>query len=196
MTKHLIPFTAPEILALQAGRKTQHRVPVEPSFVCPDHGADCPDPIEQMADGSWTDGFSGYRECVYRKGDRIIVQEEWSANEDGDVVYRADPDSTTSSEWSPAWSMAAWASRYTLELTADERVERLAKMTWKEAFLSGYGEECKHEDSMYGACSDCMNTGVAGDDPTHEFKAHWDAVNPNHPFDTAWARRLEFRKED
>lgn len=146
-----------DIRALQDGRKSQIRFPVNPQ---PEAGADNPYII-----GSGFD--SKARACPYgRKGDRLWVKEKWNAAhfsidpETGyaddchvshDVppgsgsgywtaVYASDERFKHADAWDLGWRssthMPRWASRFTLEIT-NTRIQQLKDMTKDDAIAEG-----------------------------------------------------------
>jgi hypothetical protein len=162
-----ILFSAPMVLALLAGRKTQTRRIVMPQ----------PHLVKQFPEG-WAGSnavvnmFTLLRNRFGVPGDRLWVREAWrivSAAE-ADIEYRADkriarcptsPEEFWRGEafdlmWRPSIFMPRWASRITLEVT-DVRVERLQDISEADAkaegaFFTDYGRRCHHDWNGPGPC--------------------------------------------
>ena len=188
-----ILFSAPMVLALLAGRKTQTR---------------------RLATVRWVDGasptFTGWRAehvgarswqivstdvganvtTAHAVGDRLWVREAWSGDHgvrnirpserpeflQGPIWYWADG-SPAAGDWEkprPSLHMPRWASRLTLTVT-DVRVQRLQEITHEDAAAEG----CP---GFYSPAH--PDQGVTdGQTPAEEFEALWNSL---HGAD-AWA---------
>ena len=162
MKERPILFSAPMVLALLAGTKTQTRrvAKVEntlgiDSILAPrragGHAATYLLP-DQAAEAAAC--------CPYgQPGDRLWVREShwWFKDEcdhetgyyppaltADDVEYRADGESTRHG-WRPSIHMPRWASRILLEITS-VRVERLQDISDPDALAEG----CSHNDMLHG----------------------------------------------
>lgn len=162
MKERPILFSAPMVLALLAGTKTQTRrvAKVEStlgidSILAPrragGHAATYLLP-DQAAEAAAC--------CPYgQPGDRLWVREShwWFKDEcdhetgyyppaltADDVEYRADGESTRHG-WRPSIHMPRWASRILLEITS-VRVERLQDISDPDALAEG----CSHNDMLHG----------------------------------------------
>ncbi|EPD35865.1 MULTISPECIES: hypothetical protein [Delftia] len=150
MKERPILFSAPMVLALLAGTKTQTRR-VAKEFA----GRDDLDKILRR--------FPNQNGCPYGvPGDRLWVRESWAPNSGsaGGFLYRADHGSASSyhridlktgvwthaaSRWRPSIHMPRSASRITLEITG-VRVERLQDISDPDALAEG----CSHNDMLHG----------------------------------------------
>lgn len=150
MSDKPIIFSAPMVLALLSGRKTQTRRLLKPS---PQEGVAYGD-IEPHPryDDEWFQWIEGERgpsfALPYAPGDRLYVREAMGWNRDGDnrLFYRADnadvPDAARPKGYSihnthaPSIHMPRWASRLWLEVT-DVRVERAASISEADAEAEG-----------------------------------------------------------
>jgi hypothetical protein len=193
-----ILFSAPMILALLAGSKTQTR------RVIKDIPSDCEAIEATDVPGVWyvdcRRSECGDIACPYgQPGDRLWVRETWRGHADEQsqlfqVNYRADDtvrdfDSWTtpftekqaSWEWVPSIFMPRWASRITLEVTA-VRVERLHDISDADAIAEGC--QCA------GVPASLTNRGA--------FAKLWEKINgKTYPWDSnPWVWFVEFRRVD
>lgn len=179
MRERPILFSAPMVLAILAGTKTQTRR------------------IVKARDLEWMDVHQGLREpdnaerCPYGQpgGDRLYVRETWAAPhaydhlpprlipQDARIHYAATED-RGGLLWRPSIHMPRWASRITLEVT-DVRVERLQDISEKDAQAEGiertedfFGCPCWR---VYGE-PDGADV-VAPDDPIGSYRSLWELIN-------------------
>jgi hypothetical protein len=188
MSDRPILFSAPMILALLAGTKTQTRRVVKPQ----PRGPNPPDArVFDFYDGrgKWKGAYdrklgegNALRLCPYgHPGDRLWVRETWAA-EAGAYFYRADGRERL--VWRPSIFMPRWASRILLEIT-EVRVQRV-------------------QDSSAG---DCVAEGVnpTGTDPCDiadsakdRYRDLWDSINGKRPgcawADNPWVWALTFKR--
>lgn len=169
-----ILFSAPMILALLAGTKTQTRRPVKPKHA-PDAlwGEDASTGLHRVfrfdeeapADSvPWWNlgGINGAeKHCPYgQAGDQLWVREAWSTHACFDSVtprdlttrsihYIADGD-VKSGKYRPPMFMPRWASRITLEIVS-VRVERLQDISEDDALAEGIVCENVIVSSYYAA---------------------------------------------
>lgn len=154
MREHPILFSAPMILAILDGRKTQTRRVIKQQPHRTTTAA-------QHVDSNWWEWKRGGRfRCPYgQPGDRLWVRETWRPGMHPEwlcaVQYRADLqwlkptglDENTGyifadwcdrepQKWSPSIHMPRWASRITLEITG-VRVERLQAISDADARAEG-----------------------------------------------------------
>ena len=124
-------FSAPMVLAILDGKKTQtRRIVKNTGFYA----------IEEK----WHGKESARRElariatqCPYgRRGDRLWVRETWGKTVEDTVCYRADEPDSIVSRWRPSIHMPRWASRITLEITGI-LVERLQEISRDDAIKEG-----------------------------------------------------------
>ena len=104
-----------------------------------------------------------------KAGDRLWVRETWKPHVQTSVhspaIYRADyPLGSGPGPWISSRFMPRWASRITLEATADARLEKLQKITGMDVGREGF-----EWDAM-------------GDDPFYRFAKYWDSLNPKSPW--------------
>lgn len=117
MTDHPVIFSAPMILALLQGRKTQTRRLAMWRTV---RGRAFPSPWQAVKPGA-----------------RLWVREAWCETEPGWATFRADhADGGEALKWRPAIHMPRWASRLTLTVTA-VKVERLQAISEADAEAEG-----------------------------------------------------------
>lgn len=197
MKEHRIIFTAAEVEAYLAGRKTQARRVIKPQPTSRAAGM-----YPDLDDGSrWVFDEDEYGEwhrtpCPYgQPGDRLWVAETWGLRLTKDhptlgafghwltgqadllrrdnapmvVVYRADRNSN-SAYWRPATQMPRWASRITLEITG-VRVEQV--------------QDISRDDAL------------AEDKALKQFPVFWDLRNANRGYDwdkNPWVWVLELPK--
>jgi len=170
MAEHPLIFSAPMIRAILEGRKSvTRRMSKNPDY------------------------YTGWK-----KGDRVWVRETWgigcrpdphTGDRDG-IEYRADLEGLGENDdlplyevitpehiclgdyasgWKPSIHMPRWASRITLELTADVRQEPLHTMTEPEAKREGVEGGSQDEDGN----SLWFRLG---------FAELWDSMHPDHPW--------------
>ncbi len=198
-----ILFSAPMVLALLAGTKTQTRRALKSQ------------PLE-IIKGKKINGVQSWigltergekiednRGVCFRckfgeSGDRLWVRESWKpyATECGErgAVYAADktrkaaghdwrhpvPIARQSADaWRPSIFMPRWASRLTLEVT-EVRVQRLQSISVDDCRAEGFDGSSNSVKSPYS-----------------EFAAIWDAINGEKSWDgNPWVWAISFRKVD
>jgi hypothetical protein len=186
MTKERpIPFSAPMVLAMLAGTKTQTRRVMK---LKPWHQ------IEERDDGSpWPWMYDNDRDadhwlqCPYGKpGDQLWVREAWSTHSCFDdipprdlttrsIAYEADGPITTG-KLRPGMFMPRWASRITLEVTG-VRADRLQNITRGDAMAEG----CPFANM------------AAGPDPRDWYRDLWAAINgPDSWAANPWVWVIDF----
>ncbi len=162
-----ILFSAPMVLALLDGRKTQTRRPIKPQPIIHDNGSyrwdGCLGGFKGCA-GTHVEDFpklaSWY--CPYGKvGDLIWVRESFRIESSGvqSVYYRADEEWHKGAGWKPSIHIPRWASRLTLKIT-NVRVERLQDISEADAkaegcFFTDYGRKCFHQNKPPCDVGDC-----------------------------------------
>jgi hypothetical protein len=189
ISERAIIFSAPMVLALQSGRKTQTRRIVKPQ------------PFEYDGAFSWKGHSWGALSGAPKTppaspygvaGDYLWVRETWRPVErktdmvDG-IQFAADeafvPIANTaaaaeqwvvaanndhSGRWRSPIHMPRWASRITLELTG-VRVERLQDICWSD--IRAEGIDCPEHDCPSGfCCSECPSL-------RHAWSVGWDNIN-------------------
>ena len=129
--------SAPDVMAILDGRKTQTRriMKPQPNRTWPDEVT----PHWSVGGNRTLPGASNPLRCPYGvPGDRLWVREAWRLPDGapkGWVDYRAD-DTRDGFKWKPSIHMPRWASRITLEVT-DVRVERLQDISEADAMAEG-----------------------------------------------------------
>lgn len=196
MKERGILFSAPMVLAIMSGLKTQTRRIVKDQ----NHMQDAPKsfPAYELDDGA---GFGfGNEEYEWKSpygnpGDRLWVRETWAWAGDNDfVVYRADypkcvpvgyeniPD-VSEMRWKPSIHMFRKHSRILLEITS-VRIERLQEISEADAFAEGIDED----GEVFSLAQNILdNMGAAPPGSSHdipdsspakaEFKHLWDSIN-------------------
>lgn len=154
MSDRPISFSAPMVLALLDGRKTQTRRVLKDG---PD-GYWHVDPNPRGEGLAWVapEGAPSIPiKLPYGPGDRLWVREAWADDAEAQfepqkrgTYYRADPDAEDIAEgnrscgiphdWRPSIHMARWRSRLTLTVT-DVRVQRLHEISEADARAEGTG---------------------------------------------------------
>lgn len=209
MKERPILFSAPMMLAILEGRKTQTRRLIKP--------------VQPRDDGMWPAGRDPVPDCPYgRAGDHLWVRETWGVIEpspsigdrerfvSGDskwmmsagnevlveywrkrIVYRATHDTRYGkacepSKWRPSIFLPRWACRTTLEVTG-VRVERLQEISPRDAQAEGSPEfsglPAYHD---HGAQS-----------YVHWYSHLWDSLNAKRGFGWAsnpWVWVVEFQR--
>lgn len=156
---------APEVLALLAGHKTQHRVPIkpQPDPHLPIAGAECVPP-----DGvwCWLNGWDGSIIASFSvpcaPGDRLWVREAWASKWPDatmeHIVYCADkPDLPIA--WRSSIHMPRWASRLTLIVT-NVKAQRV--------------QEISEEDARAEGCAGWAMADYESRTPIGEYRDQWD----------------------
>lgn len=168
-----ILMSAPMVLALLDGRKTQTRRICKPQphsvgdhFSTRSHGTLM---IRRPGEEAWKPV-----PCPYGKpGDLLWVRETWAqptSLDPGPVFYRADyprcvpakyenvPQDPDVIRWSPGIHMFRWMSRLTLRIT-DVRVERLQEISEPDALAEGVTmPELEREEFDASLCARCGGT--------------------------------------
>lgn len=217
-----ILMSAPMVLALLDGSKTQTRRAIKPQ------------PVRQLTPvvhlqrrglNTWSDDGSWSINCPYGvPGDRLWVRETWCVGEDKHNFYlefRADSDGVmhqrgrdklTADEnatldrwankvdaWNPSIFMPRWASRITLEITG-VRVERLQDMegaheTESDALKEGVNRIHHGDGDYYYSAFRDEPHGDNWTDPSSAFRELWESINgPGSWERNDWVWVIEFRR--
>ena len=202
MTERGIIFSAPMVLAILAGKKTQTRRIVDLPFSRGVLSADGWRPFDPES----ADDRGGMLACGPYSGGHLYVREAWRTCKSFDdrtatqlaaecleagfdapwapLVYLADgkhvnwDDSVfrgnPPGRYRHARFMPRWASRITLEIT-DVRVERLQEISEADAIVEGVDTRCLAEPDESPECSVGWRNpdGFARDN----FRALWDSIN-------------------
>ena len=128
-----------------------------------------------------------------KKGDHLWCKETWiqvdDMNGDQQIHYRADGENIPG-PWKPSIFMPRWASRITLEATADARLEKLQEISEEDAIQEG----CKYWNCGHPDC------GGKHSGPRGSFSELWDSLNPKAPWNDPYFKDnpeivvLEFKK--
>ncbi len=187
-----IRFSGPMVKAILDGSKTQTRRVVKQDR---DGLLDCkPTP-------AW-DAFWQCVACPYGKpGDRLWVRETFGIDdEDGTVLYFADPDTAQNAEHAricedryprrrPSIHMPRWASRILLEIT-DVRVERVQDISEADAQAEGI----EYSERFEGYCIG-MAEHYHSHDPRLSYASLWESINgPDSWAANPWVWVVEFRR--
>jgi hypothetical protein len=187
-----IRFSGPMVKAILDGSKTQTRRVVKQDR---DGLLDCkPTP-------AW-DAFWQCVACPYGKpGDRLWVRETFGIDdEDGAVLYFADPDTAQNAEHAricedryprrrPSIHMPRWASRILLEIT-DVRVERVQDISEADAQAEGI----EYSERFEGYCIG-MAEHYHSHDPRLSYASLWESINgPDSWAANPWVWVIEFRR--
>lgn len=155
MKERGILFSAPMVLALLDGRKTQTRRLVNPKMYLVVDGDETTGRIVEQSDPQFGKCAEEYAPCPYgQPGDRLWVRETWChlpwsagaekqspKDEYVGIRYRATWDRSHHLPWIPAIHMFRWASRITLEIT-DVRVQRVQDISEEDALAEGCDGDC------------------------------------------------------
>lgn len=191
MKERPIQFSAPMVLALLDGTKTQTRRIMK----SPPHHLDGGVPFGDPPAWAMREGAaagSAVMRCPYgKRGDRLWVREAWRTVEvadplpprELDAAYRlwreADaPHQPGYGKLRPGMHMPRWAGRITLEVTG-VRVERLQDISRGDAMSEG-----------------CPFPNMAqGDDPRAWFRDLWNSINGAGAWDAnPWVWVVEFKR--
>ena len=140
--------------------------------------------------------------CPYGKpGDRLWVRETFGIDdEDGSVLYFADPDTAQAAEHARVCEdryprrrasihMPRWASRILLEIT-DVRVERLCDISEDDARAEGI----EYSERFKGYCVG-MAEHYNSHDPRLSYASLWESINgPDSWAANPWVWVVEFRR--
>lgn len=144
-----VPFSAPMVLAILAGRKTQTR---------------------RLWRGQW---------AKVQPGDRLWVREAWRPSPDGPIYRATEGESgivapDDSPRWKPSIHMPRWASRLTLRVTKVRR-QRLWDISERDCKAEGvHWLKTGARDYRWGMD---RSLGMRGSYPYHAFQVAWDALN-------------------
>ena len=205
MTKERpILFSAPMVLAILDGRKTQtRRIAKVTSDGCKEGFIT---PLAGFVPRSIENHFSY---CPYGKpGERLWVRETWSkakSSASQDIFYRADGETNgkqyalsfveRESKWRPSIHMPRSASRILLEITG-VRVERLQDISEDDAIADGVyegGKVCICETPLDFVRS-CGNCGGRLIDAVDMYKQIWQSLNGIGSWDlNQWVWVVEFK---
>jgi len=177
MKTHPILFSAPMILALLAGKKTQTRRALRAQ---PMEHADTP---RRFASGNWLFHYDNQTEhrCPYGKpGDLLYVRENMYEDSAGSISFAAySADNCTSKiEWwkptkhCPSIHQPRRASRMTLRIT-DVRVERVQDISPSDAVAEG------------------IPNGAYAVNSVESYRQLWNSINNNWD-DNPWVWVVEF----
>ncbi len=207
-----ILFSAPMVLALLAGRKTQTRRPLNLRKLgvgfCGAGGKEGDDwnnpccwGYEDEYGDWWTlasesPGNTNVIGCPYgAPGDRLWVRETFSlANEEasgpGDCVFRADCTvEVPGIRWTSPIFMPRWASRITLEIT-EVRVERVQDISEADAQAEGCSRPVLYDPSEAMGFKVHPMTGNYAD----AYAALWESINGKGSWaDNPWCWALTFK---
>ncbi len=187
-----IRFSGPMVKAILDGSKTQTRRVVKQDR---DGLLDCkPTP-------AW-DAFWQCVACPYGKpGDRLWVRETFGIDdEDGAVLYFADPDTAQNAEHAricedryprrrPSIHMPRWTSRILLEITG-VRVERLQDISEADAQAEGI----EYSERFEGYCIG-MAEHYHSHDPRLSYASLWESIyGPDSWSANPWVWVVEFRR--
>ena len=189
MTEHPILFSAPMVVAILEGRKTQTRRIISRQLQHPGwtayryFGPSKNDPAcRSMAiecGPDYPDDNNDQVLCPYgAAGDRLWVRETWTQNYNQLIAFRADGEDANDMPWRPSIFMPRWASRITLEVIG-VRVERLQRIRSEDALAEGI-----------------VPTDSPVWFPVDEFQHLWDQINAKRaPWaSNPWVWVVEFRR--
>ena len=162
MTDRPINFRAPEILALLAGRKTQHRAIIKPQ--------PC---VEAVAGRFWVreNWRTPFVPDIDVDGQRRAPPAAKLDPELTTIEYAADGKHTLNAKTRSSIHMPRWASRLTL-IVESVKVERLQDISAEDAIAEGiYYDPPTAEDYEWNACY-CEENGG---DPTEPMEGVWRA---------------------
>ncbi len=218
MKERPILFSAPMVLAILAGKKTQTRRIVKPQPEAVGYGRSCevhpymtgtqwPLAYYEMRGACWNS--SQPLKCRYgQPGDRLWVKENWAARLDQDHLKPSQLPRTSVGYWADgpgkccntgcagaagrvrsSMFMPRWASRITLEIT-NVRVERVQEIT---------EEDAKAEGVEPWPEADLRPDGELRDGPSVAYRAGfhdiWNGINGNWDANP-WVFVIEFRRVD
>lgn len=185
-----ILFSAAMVRAILADKKTQTRrvvKHVDGDSIRLTDGQYVPLPTcDRVINCHWTGPNSLYQLCPYgQPGDRLWVRENWKASSahdglapcaipPGDTVeYGSDAERVLTGRLRPSIHMPRWASRITLEIVSQVRVERLQDISEVDARAEGFASR-------------------------EEFFALWDSINGKRTgcavADNPWVWVVEFKR--
>jgi hypothetical protein len=203
-----LTLTGPEVRAVLAGTKTQHRLILKPQ---PDEGGlwrDIPRPTQsgftqdhwdRIYTGTFPDGFRCAQSFPFAPGDRIWVRETWANGWllDGDgkpiaaarTFYKTDGTPGCDDDawrdnipWRSPAIMPRWASRITLTVT-DVRVQRVQEIREDDARAEGI----RGNASGPWGCEGLIE----------EFADYWNASHGPDAWDrNDWVAALTFTAEE
>jgi hypothetical protein len=144
-----ILFSAPMVIAILDGRKTQTRRVIKDKDITNWFDIDTDGKAIAYIDQATGDSYPPTHRAKYQPGDILWVRETWSKDENGEYVYRANYGTTEDDsfppsmfKWKPSIHMPREAARIFLKVT-NVRVERLQDITEDEAIKEGakaYGQ--------------------------------------------------------
>lgn len=176
MMERPIIFSAPMVLAILDGTKTQTRRLVKPQ----PRRVDCGVPFGDGPAWAHAEPGSAVIRCPYgKRGDRLWVRESFCDARQaaaGRVLYRASGD--TACCWKPSIHMPRACSRIALDVTG-VRVERLHQISRGDAMAEG----CPFANMQNG------------ESPVLWYEYLWRAINGPDSWDAnPWVWVVEFRK--
>ena len=182
MTERPIIFSAPMVIALREGRKTQTRPIVKSQ-------PDTEDVRFEPAFREWyCEGGVWHKQCQYGvPGDRLWVRETFYHDpEDRVLLYRADGGMDVEMfdagcKWQPSIFMPRARSRITLEITG-VRVERLQDISNEDAEAEGIEvPRCPKCSYTYQDCLRHMDHNLCGEEApasaVYAYSLLWDSLN-------------------
>jgi len=204
MTERGILFSGSMTRAILSGSKSQTRRVVKPQPIedrSHDH-VDCEDGLFTWWAGNRTFSIQHQARCPYgQPGDRLWVRETFGIDdEDGAVLYFADPDTAQNAEHAricedryprrrPSIHMPRWASRILLEIT-DVRVERVQDISEADAQAEGI----EYSERFEGYCIG-MAEHYHSHDPRLSYASLWESINgPDSWAANPWVWVVEFRR--
>lgn len=208
-----IPFVAPMVRAVIAGRKTQTRRPAKLPDWWPKTAARA---VIGPGPQFWPVGADGNRighvglparQCRYGvPGDRLWVREAWARRLDEDHIaprdlerhypawYWADPQTCNTGcaggagRRRPAMFMPRWASRLTLEVT-EVRLERVRSISQADAHAEGFEPGVMMDGTVNGEPAK-----IAVTDPVYWFAMLWNTIHGKGAYaDDPWVWVVVFR---
>ena len=213
MSEHPILFSAPMVLAILDGSKTQTRRVIKPQPFGDYYRLCGPEWYEPAVEingelspgreifGVYSDDGVWGRKSPYAPGDRLWVRETFCEYPAVRAIYRADYGKFTpisdgiGGPWRPSIHMPRWASRIDLEVTA-VRVERVQEIGKDDAEAEGVGRISSVGMMQAFGWRD-YGGGKGFFDPRKSFASLWDSINAKRGFGWAanpWVWVYEFRR--
>lgn len=215
-----IIFSAPMVLALLDGRKTQTRrvLKPQPAPALPIGGADFVVMPGERGSWCWLNGWDGsiidrFR-VPYAPGDRLYVREAWShagaavwtiadarRRGRGGVLYRADHEEADAAgprvdaKWWPSIHMPRGFSRLTLTVT-EVRVQRLQEISEEDAMAEGIEPTEPDDPHPFGRWKDYCGVADYFLAPENSFMSLWNSLyGPDAWAANPWVAAISFTVE-